>query len=136
MSCSAVRGELGALGVGGGVWFGRTERGEPLFRMPAAQLGVGGYGQLALDAGGGFPVGPVGHDADEDALAVPVGLLHSLVAGRQGLVPGRCLVMAGPFGGRSLGVGPGRGQAGFPRAGADLAELVTDPLRRQAVSTG
>jgi len=37
------QGELGATGVGGGRWFGRTERGEPLARMPTAQFGVGGH---------------------------------------------------------------------------------------------
>jgi hypothetical protein len=82
------QGEFGAVGVGGGVWFGRTERGEPLLRMPAAQFGVGGHGQVALDTGGGFPVRPVGHDAGEDALAVPVGVLHGVRADRQQLVPG------------------------------------------------
>jgi hypothetical protein len=33
--------------------------------MPAAQLGVGGYGQVALDAGSGFPIRPVGHHTIE-----------------------------------------------------------------------
>jgi hypothetical protein len=31
--------------------------------MPAAQLGVGGYSEVAPDAGSGIPVRPVGHDA-------------------------------------------------------------------------
>jgi hypothetical protein len=52
------------------------------------------------------------------------------------LVPGGGFVMAGPFGGRGLGAGPGRGQPGFPGAGADLAELVTDPLRRPGCFDG
>jgi len=30
------QGELVALGLGGGEWFGRTKRGEPLLGMPAA----------------------------------------------------------------------------------------------------
>ena len=51
-------------------------------------------------------------------------------------MPGGRFVVAGPFGGRGLGAGPGRGQAGFAGAGADLAELVTDPLRRPGCFDG
>jgi hypothetical protein len=74
---------------------------------------------VALGAGGGFPVGPVGHNSGEHALAVPVGLPHGPVAGRQDPVPGGGLRVAGAFGSCGLRVGPGRGrQAGFAGAGA------------------
>jgi hypothetical protein len=45
-------------------------------------------------------------------------------------VPGGSLMVAGAFGSCGVRVGAGRGQAGFARADADLAELVSDPLRR------
>ena len=38
--------------------FGRTKRGKPLLPMLAPYFGVGGYGQVAFGAGGGFLVGP------------------------------------------------------------------------------
>src|SRR4029077_17454718 len=47
---------------------------------------------------------------------------------RQDLMPGGGLMVAGAFG--SCGVGAGRGQVGFMGAGADLAELIADPLGR------
>ena len=53
-----------------------------LFGMAAAQFGVGGHGQLPLLAGGLLPVGSVGHDGGEDGLALGVGVVHGLVAGR------------------------------------------------------
>ena len=94
--------------------------------MAAAQFGVGGDGQLALGAGGGVPVGAVGHRLGEHGLALPVGLLQGLVAGGQ-LVPGRgVVVVAAVSGGAGLGGGAQAGQAGVPGGGADLAQLVPD----------
>ena len=94
--------------------------------MAAAQFGVGGDGQLALGAGGGVPVGAVGHRLGEDGLALPVGLLQGLVAGGQ-LVLGRgVVVVAAVSGGAGLGGGAQAGQAGVPGGGADLAQLVPD----------
>ena len=59
-----------------------------LIGVAAAEFGVGGDGQVALGAGGGVPVGAVGHDRGEDGLALPVGLVQGLVAGRERLLPG------------------------------------------------
>src|SRR5206468_1407037 len=81
-------GEFVALGAGGGFGFGRAQRGEVLAGVAAAQFGVGGDGELALGAGGGLPVGAVGHGLGEHGLALPVGRLQGLVAGGQ-LAPGR-----------------------------------------------
>src|SRR6266536_4615055 len=50
-------GEFVALGLGGGLRFGRAQRGEVLTGVTTAQFGVGGDGQLPLGAGGGLPVG-------------------------------------------------------------------------------
>ena len=73
--------------------------------VTAAQLGVGGDGQLALGAGGGVPVGAVGHRLGEHRLALPVGPLQGLVAGGQ-LVPGRGVsVVAAVSGGAGVGGG-------------------------------
>ena len=67
--------------------------------MATADFGVGGGGQVALGAGGGVPVRAVGHDRGEGGLALPVGLVHGAVVGREFLLPGG--------------------------GGADLAELIT-----------
>ena len=89
--------------------------------MAAPQFGVGGDGQVALGAGGGVPVGAVGHYCGEYRLALPVGLLQGLVAGGQ-LVPGRGVtVVAALGGGAGLGGGAQAGQAGVPGGGAGLA---------------
>src|SRR5438876_5278943 len=111
------------LGVGGGLGFGRAQRREVLAGVAAAQLGVGGDGQVALGAGGVVPVGAVGHRLGEYGLALPVGLLQGLVAGGQ-LVPGRGVaVVAAVFGGAGVGGGAQGGQAGVPGGGEDLAAL-------------
>jgi hypothetical protein len=104
--------------------------------VAAAELGVGSDGQVALVAGGGVPVGPVGHDGGEDGFAVPVGVVHGPVAGGQGLLPGGFFGLAAALGGFGLGSGADSGQAGVPGGGADLAELIPDVLRAQAVSRG
>ncbi len=98
--------------------------------MAAAQFGVGGDGQLALLPGCLVPVGPVGHGRREHGLAFTVGVVHGPVAGGQDLLPGGRLVVAASGGRLGFCLGPDRGQAGFLRAEADLAELATDPLRR------
>ena len=88
------QGELGALGLGGGFGFGRAERRVVLAGVAAAEFGVGGDGQVALGAGGGVPVGAVGHDRGEDGLALPVGLVQGVVAGREFLLAGGGAVVA------------------------------------------
>jgi hypothetical protein len=81
---------------------------------------------VTLDAGGLVPVGAVGHRLGEHGLALPVGLLHGLVAGGQ-LVLGRGVAgVAALGGGAGLGGGAQTGQAGVPGGGADLAQLVSD----------
>jgi hypothetical protein len=63
--------------------------------VAAAQLGVGGHGQLALLPGCLVPVGPVGHDRREHGLAFAVGVVHGTVAGGQDLLSaGRMFVAA------------------------------------------
>ena len=127
---SAVgQGELVALGFGGGVGFGGAERGVVLIGVAAAEFGVSGDGQVALGAGGGVPVSAVGHDRGEHCLALPVGLVQGLVAGREFLLAGGGVVVAVLFGGGGFGTCAQAGQAGLEGGGADLAELVPDLLR-------
>jgi len=97
--------------------------------VAAAEFGVGGHGQVTLGAGGGIPVGAVGHDRGEDRLALPVGVLQGLVAGREVLLAGSGVVLAATGGGIGFGVEAHAGQVGVLCGGADLAELVADPLR-------
>jgi hypothetical protein len=61
---------------------------------------------VALGAGGGFPVGAVGHGRGEYGLALPVSLVQGLVGGREFVLPGGGVVVAvlgrgGGFGGGS-----------------------------------
>ena len=93
------QGELGSLAFGGGFGFGGAQRGIVLAGVAAAEFGVGGDGQVALGAGGGVPVGAVGHDRGEDGLALPVGLVQGLVAGRELLLAGGGAVIAAVGGG-------------------------------------
>ena len=104
--------------------------------MAAAQFGVGGYGQVALGAGGVLPVGAVGHDGGEDGLALAVGVVQDLVAASQGVLAGGLVVVAVSLGDLGVDAGPEAGQAGVPGAGADLAELIADPLRRPGCFDG
>ena len=97
--------------------------------VAAAEFGVGGDGQVALGAGGGVPVGAVGHGRGEDGLALPVGLVQGVVAGREFLLAGGGVVVAALGGGGGFGGGAQAGQAGLAGGGADLAELVADVLR-------
>ena len=91
--------------------------------VAAAEFGVGG-GQVPLVAGGGVPVGPVGHDGGEHLLALAVGVLQGLVADGQPSFPFGVVVVAALGGGAGAGGGAQGGQAGLPGGGADLAELV------------
>jgi hypothetical protein len=120
------QGEFVALGLGGGLRFGRAQRRVVLAGVAAAEFGVGGHGQVTLGAGGRVPVGPVGHDGGEDGLAVPVGLVQGLVAVAELLLLGGGVVLAAAGGGCGFGAGAAGGQAGVPGGGADLAELVAD----------
>ena len=97
--------------------------------VAAAEFGVGGHGQVTLGAGGGVPVGPVGHDGGKHGLAVLVGLVQGLVAGGEIPLLGSAVVLAAMCGGGGLGAGAQAAQAGLPGGGADLAELVADVLR-------
>ena len=81
---------------------------------------------MALGAGGGIPVGPVGHRGGEHGLALPVGLMQGLVAVREFLLPGGGVVLAAAAGGFGFRAGAQGGQVGVPGGGADLAQLVTD----------
>lgn len=82
--------------------------------VAAAEFGVGGDGQVALGAGGGVPVGAVGHDRAEDGLTLPVGLVQGPVAGRELLLAGGGVVVAAVADGCGLGAGAQAGQAGLP----------------------
>jgi hypothetical protein len=81
---------------------------------------------VPLVAGGGVPVGAVGHDGGEHVLALAVGVLQGVVAiGQPPLLVGLVVVPA-LGGGAGVGGGAQGGQAGLPGGGADLAELVAD----------
>jgi hypothetical protein len=82
---------------------------------------------VALLAGGFLPLGAVGHDGGECGLALLVGLVHGLVAGGETLLASG-LVAGLPGGCGGLGGGADGGEAGFPGAGARVAELVACPL--------
>jgi hypothetical protein len=103
-------------------------RGELLVGVAAAKFGGGGYREVALLAGGVVPVGPVGHHGGEDGFALAVGVVQSLVAAGQHLLLFGVFVAAATAGGAGFGGGAAAGQVGVPGAGADLAELITDPL--------
>ena len=106
--------------------------------VAAAEFGVGGDGEVALGAGGLFPVGPVGHGGGEDGFALAVGVVQGAVAGGALHVAGGGLVVAAGPGGGGFGGGAQGGQVGVAGAGADLAELILPgwPGRAQAVSRG
>jgi len=96
--------------------------------VAAAQFGVGGHGQVALLNGGFVPVGAVGHGGGEHVLALSVGVVQRLVAAGQLLLAGGLLVVAALLGGSGLGAGAQAGQVRIPCGGANLAQLVADPL--------
>src|SRR5207302_304822 len=120
------QGELVALVLGEGFGFGGAQGRVVPGGVAAAEFGVGGDGQVPLVAGGGVPVGPVGHDGGEDVLALAVGVLQGLVAGGQLSLLVGLVVVAALGGGAGVGGGAQGGQAGLPGGGADLAELVAD----------
>ena len=124
------RGEFVALGLGGGRGFGGAQGRVLLPGVPTAEFGVGGDGQVPLGAGGGVPVGPVGHDGGEGGFAFGVDVVQGLIAGGQCFLLAGLLVLAAALGGLGLGGSADGGQAGLAGTGADLAELVADVLRR------
>jgi hypothetical protein len=73
--------------------------------VAAAQLGVGGYRELPLLAGGVVPGRTVGHRSRERGLALPVGVVQGVVAGGQVALPGGIVAPAAPGGGASFGGG-------------------------------
>ena len=131
ISAGGSRGEreLVALGLGGGPGFGGPQRGEVLAGVAAAELGVGGDGQVPLGAGGLLPVSAVGHYRGEHGLTLPVGLGQGLIAGGQFSLHRSLVVVAAPVGGCSVGGGAQACQPGLPGGGADLPQLVPDVLR-------
>ena len=126
---SRSQGDLGTLFLCSGLRFSRAQRRVLLFGVAAAQFGVGGHGQLPLPAGGLLPVGSVGHDGGEHSLALGVGVVHGLVAGRENLLLMSLFMLAPVLGGAGLGAGADGRQLGFLGTEADLAEFVADPLR-------
>jgi hypothetical protein len=91
---------------------------------------------VALLDGGFVPVGAVGHGGGEHGLALPVGLVQSLVAVGQLALLGGFGVVAALAGGGGLDGGAQAGQVSVAGGGADLAEFVADVSRAQAVSIG
>jgi hypothetical protein len=81
--------------------------------------------------GGLLPVIPVGHGGGEYGLSLTVGVVQGLVAAGQLLLAGGFLVLTALLGGGGFGAGAEPGQPGVPCGGADLAELITDPLGRR-----
>jgi hypothetical protein len=73
--------------------------------VTAAELGVSGYPELPLVAGGAFPVDPVFHGCGQRALALPVGIVHCLVARGQGLLAAGFFAFAATLGGAGFGGG-------------------------------
>ena len=130
------RGELVALGIGGGLGFGRAQRRVVLAGVAAAQFGIGGHGQVALGAGSGIPFGPVGHGGGEHLLALPVGLVQRLVAARQVALAGSVVVVAALAGGAGFGGGAQAGQAGIPGGGRTWRSSSPTYGGAQAVSVG
>ena len=98
------QGELVALVLGEGLGFGGAQGRVVLGGVTAAEFGVGGDGQVPLVAGGGVPVGAVGHDGGEDVLALAVGVLQGLVAGGQLSFPFGVVVVAALGGGAASAV--------------------------------
>jgi hypothetical protein len=104
--------------------------------VAAAKLGVGGDGQVTLGAGGGVPVGAVGHDGGEHFLALPVRVVQSVVAGREFLRTSGGAGLAVLGGCCGLGGGAQAGKPGVEGGGADLASSSPTNCGAQAVSIG
>jgi hypothetical protein len=77
----------------------KGQRGEPLAGVAAADLSVGCDREVALGAGGGVPVGLVGHHRGEHRLPIPVGVVQGPVAGRQHRAVRGVLLLAAAVGG-------------------------------------
>jgi hypothetical protein len=75
--------------------------------VAAAPLGVGGDSEVAPGAGGGVPVVAVGHGRGEDGLALAVGVVQGLVAGRELVLAGGRPVVAVLADGGGFGGGTG-----------------------------
>jgi hypothetical protein len=84
---------------------------------------------VALGAGRGIPLGPVGHGGGEHRLALPVDLVQRLVAACQVVQAGSLRMVAALAGSTGLGGGAQAAQEGIPGGGADLAQLVPDVVR-------
>jgi len=69
--------------VADGGWLGRAERLDLPVWVAAAQLGVGGDGQLAGPGGGLLPFLPAGHDLGEGLFPLLVEVAQGAVAGGQ-----------------------------------------------------
>src|SRR5947207_1226943 len=89
--------------------------------VAAAELCVGGDGEVALGAGGLFPVGAIGHGGREDGFALAIGVVQGTIAGGALGVAGGGLVVAAGSGGGGFGGGAQGGQVGVAGAGTDLA---------------
>ena len=101
-----------------------------LVGMAAAWFGVAGYGQVPLLHGGLLLVIPVGHGGGEHGFPLAVGVMQGLVAVGQLLLTSGFLVLTPLLGRGGFDAGAEPGQPGVPGGGADLAELITDPLGR------
>jgi hypothetical protein len=80
--------------------------------------------------GGLVPVIPVGHGGREHRFSLAVGVVQGLVAAGQRLLAGGFLMVTALLGGGGFGADAEPGKLGVPGGGADLAELITDPLGR------
>ena len=72
--------------------------------MAAADLSVGCDREVALGAGSGVPVSPVGHHRGEHRLPLPVGVVQGPVAGRQHPAVRGVLLLAAAVGGACASV--------------------------------
>jgi hypothetical protein len=129
-------GEFVALVLGEARGFGGAQGRVLAAGVPTAEFGVGGHGQVPLGAGGGVPVGPVGHNGIEHGLPFGVDVVQGLVAGGQFLLLAGFFVLVAALGGSGFGGGADGGQAGLAGAGADLAEFVADPISAPRRSRG
>ena len=93
-------------------WLGRAQRLDLPVRVAAAELGVGGDGQLPGPGGGLLPFLSVGHRLGEGLFSLLVEVAQGAVAGGQVLVARGAVVVAGLAGGVGFGGGADGAQAG------------------------